>query len=95
MRNALSQSHVTNKDQPHVTNKDQRPMVAAMIRTVFAQGRAKAASEQWRKVAGNLCPKFRKLAKLMDRAESDPSAFMAFPKEHWAKAGRQKGSKGR
>ena len=75
MRNALS----------HVTNKDQRPMVAAMIRTVFAQGDAKAASEQWRKVADDLRPKFPKLAKLMDGAENDVLAFMAFPKEHWAK----------
>lgn len=60
-------------------------MVAAMIRTVFAQGDAKAASEQWRKVADNLRPKFRKLAELMDAAEHDVLAFMAFPKEHWAK----------
>ncbi len=75
MRNALS----------HVSDKDQRPMVAAMIRTVFAQGNAKAASEQWRKVADNLRPKFRKLAELMDGAETDVLAFMAFPKEHWIK----------
>ena len=75
MRNALS----------HVTSKDQRPMVAAMIRTVFAQGDAKAASEQWRKVADNLRPKFRKLAELMDTAENDVLAFMVFPKEHWTK----------
>ena len=60
-------------------------MVAAMIRTVFAQGDAKAASEQWRKVADNLRPKFRKLAELMDAAESDVLAFMVFPKEHWTK----------
>ena len=49
MRNVLS----------HVSDKDQRPMVAAMIRTVFAQGNAKAASDQWRKVADGLRPKFR------------------------------------
>ena len=60
-------------------------MVAAMIRTVFAQGDAKAASEQWRKVADNLRPKFRKLAELMDTAENDVLAFMVFPKEHWTK----------
>ena len=75
MRNALS----------HVSDKDQRPMVAAMIRTVFAQGNAKAASDQWRKVADGLRPKFRKLAELMDGAETDVLAFMAFPKPHWAK----------
>ena len=75
MRNALA----------HVGDKDQRPMVAALIRTVFAQGNAKAASEQWRKVADGLRPKFRKLAELMDDAENDVLAFMAFPKAHWAK----------
>lgn len=46
------------------------------------QGDAKAAREQWRKVADNLRPKFRKLAELMDCAESDLLVFMAFPKEH-------------
>ena len=46
---------------------------------------AKAASEQWRKVAEKLRPKFRKLAELMDAAENDVLAFMVFPKEHWAK----------
>jgi transposase-like protein len=30
-------------------------------------------------------PKFRKLAELMDRAETDVLAFMAFPKAHWVK----------
>ncbi|CAK0739976.1 transposase [Azospirillaceae bacterium] len=75
MRNALS----------HVSDKDQRPMVAAMIRTAFAQGDAKAASEQWRKVSDNLRPKFRKLAEIMDVSETDVLAFMSFPKEHWVK----------
>ena len=75
MRNALA----------HVSDKDQRPMVAAMIRTAFAQGDAKAASEQWRKVADGLRPKFRKLAELMDSAETDVLAFAAFPKQHWPK----------
>lgn len=75
MRNALA----------HVPNKDQRPMVAAMIRTVFAQNSAETAREQWRKVADSLRPKFRKLAELMDGAEADVLAFMAFPKEHWPK----------
>ncbi|MFN3075895.1 MAG: transposase, partial [Alphaproteobacteria bacterium] len=65
--------------------KDQRPMIAAMIRTVFAQATADAAREQWRKVADGLRARFRKLAELMDEAENDVLAFMSFPKEHWAK----------
>jgi transposase-like protein len=75
MRNALS----------HVTDKDKRPMVAAMIRTVFAEHSAEAARDQWRKVADGLRPKFRKLAELMDAAEPDVLAYMSFPKAHWTK----------
>ena len=75
MRNALS----------HVTEKDKRPMVVAMIRTVFAEQSAKAAREQWRKVADDLRSKFRKLAELMDEAEPDVLAYMGFPKGHWKK----------
>jgi transposase-like protein len=42
-------------------------------------------SQTWRKVADQLRPRIRKLAELMDEAEADVIAFMAFPKSHWAK----------
>ena len=70
MRNALAHAH-----------KGQREMIAAMIRTAFAQPDYDAAVLQWRQVADNLRPKVEKLAALMDAAEADVLAFMTFPKE--------------
>lgn len=64
--------------------RGQRQMVAALIRTVFAQETEKDAHRQWRIVAEQLRPRFPKLAALMDEAEHDVLAHMAFPKEHRA-----------
>jgi putative transposase len=61
----------------------QRAMVAALLRTIFAQDTAEAAHEQWRKVADSLRERFAKVAELMDSAEHDVLAHRAFPKEHW------------
>jgi transposase-like protein len=61
----------------------QRPMVAAAIRTAFTQETADAAHQEWRAVADRLRDRFRKLAELMDEAEDDVLAHMAFPKHHW------------
>ena len=72
MRNALA----------HAGTK-QRQMVAAAIRTAFAQETAKAAHTEWRAVADRLRARFPKLALLMDEAEHDVLAHMSFPKEHW------------
>jgi len=74
MRNALA----------HVP-KGQHSMVAAAIRTIFAHDTAQAAAEAWRHIADQLRPRFPKLAALMDQAETDVLAFMAFPRQHWAK----------
>ncbi len=63
----------------------QREMVAAAIRTAFAQETAEAARTQWRQVAEGLRPRSRRLAELMDAAEDDVLAFMAFPRELRAK----------
>jgi putative transposase len=60
-----------------------RAMVAAMLRTTFAQDTQEAAHEQWRKVADGLRERFPKVAELMDGAEHDVLAHRAFPKEHW------------
>jgi putative transposase len=71
MRNALAYA-----------GKGQRPMVLALINTVFAQDTADAASAQWRVVADQLREKFPKLSAMMDDAENDVLAFMQFPKAH-------------
>ena len=57
-------------------------MVAAANRTACTQETAEA-HEEWRAVADQLRPRFDRLASLMDEAEHDVLAHMAFPKHHW------------
>lgn len=65
-------------------NKGQRQAVLAMINTIFAQETPDAARAQWRIVADQLREKFAKLAAMMDDAEEEVLAFMAFPRAHRA-----------
>ena len=62
--------------------KGQRQMVAALIRTVFAQESEAEARRQWRAVADQLRERFPKIGALMDAAEADVLAHMSFPKAH-------------
>ncbi len=71
MRNALAHA-----------GKQGRRVVAAFIATAFAQDDAEAARTQWRQVADQLRPRVKKLAELMDEAESDVLAYMNFPPAH-------------
>jgi len=57
-------------------------MVAATVRTAFAQDTAKAAHAEWRQVADRLRGRFPKLGTLMDEAEHDVLAYHGFPSEH-------------
>jgi putative transposase len=61
------------------------PMVAATIRTVFAQPDAAGAHEQWRRVIDTFRPRFPRLAALLEAAEADVLAYLAFPRAHWTK----------
>ena len=63
--------------------KGMQAMVAASIRTVFAQPTAKAAREQWRRVADGFREPYPRLAALLDEAEDEVLAYLAFPREHW------------
>ena len=63
--------------------KSAQQLVAATIRTVFAQPDAASTREQWRRVADNLRPRFPRLADLLDGAEADVLAYLAFPAAHW------------
>ncbi|CDL00668.1 putative transposase for insertion sequence element IS1081 [Magnetospirillum gryphiswaldense MSR-1 v2] len=65
--------------------KQGRRVVSAFIGTAFAQDTAQAARAQWRQVADQLRPRARKLAELMDDAETDVLAYMGFPATHRAK----------
>jgi transposase-like protein len=63
--------------------KSAAEMVAATIRTVFAQPDAAGARESWRRVADSLRGRFPRAAALLDEAEEDVLAYAAFPREHW------------
>ena len=65
--------------------KAQHQMVAAAIRTVFMQADQTTASKTWRQVADQLRQRIPKLAAMMDEAEADVIAYLAFPKSHWPK----------
>jgi putative transposase len=72
MRNVLSQ-----------VPKSSQSMVSSIIRTIFAQPSQEAATMQLRQVAQQLRGKFPKAMDILEQAESDVLAYMAFPKEHW------------
>jgi transposase-like protein len=74
MRNALAYA-----------GKTQRRIVSAWVGTAFAQDDAVTARKQWREVADQARPRVPRLAKLMDDAEPDVLAYMAFPAQHRAK----------
>src|SRR6266702_3484705 len=63
--------------------KGTQQMVAATIRTVFVQPDAATAREQWRRVADQLRHRFPRVAQLLDEAEDEVLAYLAFPAEHW------------
>ena len=71
MRNAMA----------HV-GKGQRTMVAALLRTVFAQDNEAESRRQWRVVADQLREKYPKISQLMDASEDEVLAHMTFPKAH-------------
>jgi putative transposase len=63
--------------------KSAAQLVAATIRTVFAQPEPEMARQQWRHVADGFRQRYPKLATLLDDAEVDVLAYLAFPSEHW------------
>ncbi len=65
--------------------KGDKAMVAAAVRTVFAQPAREAAGQQLRAVAEALRPHWPKAADLLLSAEEDVLAYMAFPRSHWTR----------
>jgi len=74
MRNALAK-----------VNKGHAEMVAATIRTVFAQPTSGKVREQLDTVAGLLRGEFPAVADLLLDAKADLTAFADFPMAHWQK----------
>jgi putative transposase len=68
-----------------VINKDAGEMVAATIRTIFAQPDAQAVRTQLETVADMLGTQFPKVKAMLLEAEEDLTAFAAFPERHWKK----------
>jgi putative transposase len=71
MRNAMT----------HV-GKGQRTLVAALLRTIFAQDNEPESRRQWRVVADQLRERYPKISQLMDGCEDEVLAHMTFPKAH-------------
>lgn len=65
--------------------KGSAEMVAAAIRTVFAQPARKHVVEQFEVIAAMLGRQFPKVEQLMQDAKDDLIAFTAFPVAHWKK----------
>jgi transposase-like protein len=63
--------------------KSAQQMVAATIRTVFAQPDSSSARATWRRVADSFRARFARLAQLLDEAEDEVLAYLSFPHEHW------------
>lgn len=65
--------------------KGSAEMVAAAIRTVFAQPDAAHVSEQFGTIAAMLGRQLPKVEQMMDQARDDVLAFTSFPVAHWKK----------
>jgi transposase-like protein len=68
----------------HVPQQD-KAVMAATVRTIFAQPDRHAAGEQLREVARVLHSRWPAAAQLLLAAEDDILAYMAFPREHWTR----------
>jgi transposase-like protein len=65
--------------------KGDKAMVAAAVRTIFAQPNREAAGQQLQYVAEKLQSSWPKAAQVLLEGEEDVLAYMAFPKEHWTR----------
>ncbi|WP_196759021.1 transposase, partial [Mycobacterium avium] len=65
--------------------KGSAEMVAAAIRTVFAQPDAEHVREQLDTIAGMLGRQFPKVETMLREAAADITAFADFPVAHWKK----------
>jgi putative transposase len=66
-------------------NHRQRAMIAALVRTVFAQPDADTARSQLRAVVDQLRPYAPTVAERLEAMEHDVLAYTAFPIAHWPK----------
>lgn len=74
MRNLLS----------HVP-KSHKEMIAATVRTIFAQPDPTSTRDQLRQVVGMLEVRYPAAAEVLAEAEADVTAYASFPQAHWRK----------
>jgi len=60
-------------------------VVAALIRTVFAQVDDTSVRNQFDAISDQLRPNFEAVSDMLDEAKEDLCAFATFPREHWTK----------
>ncbi len=75
-------------------NKANGEMVAAAIRTIFAQPDTGAVAEQFERIIATLEPQFPEVTAMLVDAHDDLLAFSAFPIEHGERSGRPTRSNG-
>ena len=66
-------------------NHRHRQVIAALIRTIFAQPDTKTATAQLRAVVDQLRPYAPAVAERLEQMETDLLAYAAFPVAHWSK----------
>ncbi|MGI9028839.1 MAG: IS256 family transposase [Ilumatobacteraceae bacterium] len=65
--------------------KSHQDMVAAVLRTIFAQPDPGTVATTWDQVRDQLADRFPKIGLLMDEAKAEVLAFSGFPRAHWTK----------
>ena len=65
--------------------KGHKEMIAATVRTIFAQPDPEATRDQLRQVVGMLETRYPNAAELLADAEHDVTAYATFPRQHWRK----------
>jgi transposase-like protein len=68
----------------HVPKAD-KSIVAAAIRTIFAQPNQEAARQQMAEVVAAMKPRWPKAAEVLANGEDEILTYMTFPMEHWTR----------